>query len=220
MLSGLIGIQVKDDTLIASEQYEEISALIYHTDPYIYPALFGEGNSGIKNARAILPRLFQSKVDKMFKKDRLFLYMDGDQIIGLILWCESPLEWEPAPLLFAADELGIPLEIKQVMAVAKEYVDVRYANDSPERLLAADVVSLVNVCVSPRWRGKGIGTAMLNSFFAQHTAKRYSLCVLADNRPAINLYQSMGFVITRENSPGFSLTRDKPMCLEMEKTDE
>lgn len=62
--------------------------------------------------------------------------------------------------------------------------------------LAADEAELITIAVDPKWRGKGVGAALLNAGFADlqmSRATRMFLEVAADNVPALALYRRHGF---------------------------
>jgi ribosomal-protein-alanine N-acetyltransferase len=62
--------------------------------------------------------------------------------------------------------------------------------------LAADEAELVTIAVAPKWRGKGIGGALLDAAFADlmlSSAKKIFLEVAADNASALALYRRRGF---------------------------
>ena len=70
--------QLSETDYLSVSQYKCISELIFDTDPYIYPALFGEGSAGITNACKLLPIVFESGEDCMFRKQNLFVLYKGD----------------------------------------------------------------------------------------------------------------------------------------------
>jgi ribosomal-protein-alanine N-acetyltransferase len=62
--------------------------------------------------------------------------------------------------------------------------------------LAADEAELLTIAVDPKWRGRGVGAALLNAGFADlmmSPATRMFLEVAADNTPALALYRRHGF---------------------------
>ncbi|MGV3651410.1 MAG: ribosomal protein S18-alanine N-acetyltransferase [Devosia sp.] len=62
--------------------------------------------------------------------------------------------------------------------------------------LAADEAELISIAVAKRWRGKGVGEALMRALLADlmHSpARRLFLEVAADNPAAIALYRKFGF---------------------------
>lgn len=62
--------------------------------------------------------------------------------------------------------------------------------------LAADEAELITVAVDPKWRGKGIGRALLRAGFndlLMSRARRMFLEVAEDNAAAVHLYRTEGF---------------------------
>jgi len=203
-------IQLTDDDTLTQEQYSAVSRLIFETDPYIYPAMFGESSRGMQNAVTILPSVFELKKDAMFAKKNLFVLFNNEDVIGLILWCSENMVWNTRSLIEVAKENGISLNEKNIEMVRKEYVDSRYAGD------LSGHISLVNVCVSKKHRGSGAGTYMLDCFIKEHSSEAMELAVLSENTTAIKLYQRFGFKVDQETE-GFSLDLDKPKCLIMKR---
>ncbi len=62
--------------------------------------------------------------------------------------------------------------------------------------LAGSESELITVAVDPKWRGKGVGRALLHAAFADllmSPARRMVLEVAADNPAALKLYRNEGF---------------------------
>ena len=166
----------------------------------------------MQNAVAILPSVFELKKDAMFAKKNLFVLFNNEDVIGLILWCDKNLEWNIESLLLIATEKKIELNKENIEQVRKEYVDSRYLDGDQN----CNHTSLINVCVNSNYRGTGVGTYMLNCFIKEHSQETMELAVLANNSPAIKLYQRFGFKIVQETD-GFSLDYKKPKCLIMKR---
>ena len=198
---------------LSPEQYSDIAQLIYDTDPYIYPALFGEGSEGRSNAVRLISALLQSNADIMFAKKNLFVLCMGTEITGLILWYKGCMNWNPNALLQAADHMGIVLNRENVIKVSREYIDNRYTDSDADE---NQTLALINVCIKSDLRSCGAATYMMDCFLANHGKEKMELTVLADNTPAVNLYKKSGFFVVRE-SDGFSLSEPKPRCLSMKK---
>ena len=205
--------QVTKETVISKNQYKEISDLIFDTDPYIYPALFGSNEAGRKNAQIILPVLFETEKDAMFSKENLFLLFSGVSVVGVLLWRKGAMTWTAEGLIDVAEMLDVELNKDNVMKVSHEYVDKRYSDLDLSR---ESIISLVNVCVSKDVRGRGLGSRLLGYFISLHRNEPMTLCVLADNPRAICLYKNNGFQIVNSYD-GFSLDNEKPRAYEMER---
>lgn len=189
---------------LSRENYRELADLIYDTDPYIYPAMFGNRD----NAACLLPILFRDG-DSMFCLENVFVALCGRRIVGLLLWKKGRLKWSPELLKRLAAENGIEIS-PYLDDVAKEYVDM-YADEDKD-----DIVSLINLSVAGEFRGRGIGRAILEKFFAGKHSRRYELCVLADNKNAVHLYRSLGFEPV-EYYAGFSVQGSPPHAVRMRK---
>ena len=62
--------------------------------------------------------------------------------------------------------------------------------------IAADEAELLTIAVDPKWRGKGVGRALMDAAFADlmlSPARRMFLEVDEQNVPAIRLYKRLGF---------------------------
>ncbi len=62
--------------------------------------------------------------------------------------------------------------------------------------IAADEAELLTIAVDPKWRGKGVGRALMDAVFADlmlSPARRMFLEVDEQNAPAIRLYEKLGF---------------------------
>ncbi|MGL5226411.1 MAG: ribosomal protein S18-alanine N-acetyltransferase [Aeromonas sp.] len=73
-------------------------------------------------------------------------------------------------------------------------------DEQPAGFYIADLVagdsSLMNICVHPRYQGKGLGRALLQAYLAQSKqagAQAWFLEVRASNQIAIGLYEHCGF---------------------------
>jgi ribosomal-protein-alanine N-acetyltransferase len=79
--------------------------------------------------------------------------------------------------------------------------------------LLGDDVELMTIAVQPKYRGKGIGAALLNACFEDllmTPGKRMILEVAADNPAAIRLYQKLGFKKISERHGYYARPDGKP----------
>ena len=79
--------------------------------------------------------------------------------------------------------------------------------------LLGDDVELMTIAVQPKYRGKGVGAALLNACFEDlrmTAGKRMILEVAADNPAAIRLYQKLGFAKLSERQGYYARPDGKP----------
>lgn len=79
--------------------------------------------------------------------------------------------------------------------------------------LLGDDVELMTIAVDPRWRGKGVGRAIMKACFEDlmmSEGKRMVLEVAADNPSAIKLYNSLGFQKIGERQGYYARADGKP----------
>lgn len=199
--------QLAPGDILSHRQLEDIAGLIYDTDPYIYPAIFGCRS----NALIILPELMTSGRDSMFNLSNIYASISADRVFGIILWHKGPVEWDPETMLNIAVQKSVDLDDKQVRRIARSYFGRKYDDPGNEGLLL-----LINVCVSLEYRGRGIASGILSSFIGEHDSESMELCVIAGNDRAVVLYRNNGFFIIGLED-GFSLDEDKPQVYSMRR---
>ena len=205
----LIAKQLSSADILSDEQLKTIATLIYETDPYIYPALFGYGEDGIYNAQTILGRLLKQGNDKMFALDNIFAVFNGGDIAGIILWNKGDLQWNADVLLEAAKQIKVVLDKESVAKVRNGYF-FNYDKDSNA------FISIINVCIKSEFRGRGYGSFLMRRFIDEHKNEPMELCVLSNNRSAIKMYESCGFNISKQDI-GFSVNDNPPLVFYMNK---
>ena len=185
------------DAPLSDAQLKEIAGLIYDTDLYIYPAMFESRQA----AETIIPKMFRAG-DQMFKRENLFVAMDGAKIAGVLVWMRGPLQWSK--------------KIYQKCGGRAAHIDrvvMEYFNLFEEA--QANMTTMVRISVKKELRRNGIGTLLMNTFMAAEEGP-YQLFVLSDNAEAISFFEGKGFRI-RETRPGFSLDYRVPPCFWMMK---
>ncbi|MEP7241831.1 MAG: ribosomal protein S18-alanine N-acetyltransferase [Devosia sp.] len=88
----------------------------------------------------------------------------------------------------------------------------RIAGFAMLRLLGDDA-ELMTIAVEPKFRGKGVGRALMQACFEQllmTPAKRMVLEVATDNPAAIHLYESLGFTRLSERQGYYARPDGKP----------
>jgi len=179
--------QLNNKLKITDANLKRIAGLIYDTDDYIYPHMFGRR----ENAEIVIPQLLRGNKDIMFSLDNLFVCEWCEEIIGIILWYEGALEWSSEELCSAMEKEKIEPPDK-LDDVQKEYMSGYNAGSKN------GVISILNVCLAPKARGQKIAPKMLLAFMEEHKEADMELCVLSDNDDAIELYEKCGFTKVRE----------------------
>lgn len=203
--SGIEYLQLYENSILTRENLIQIADLVYDTDPYIYPAMFGCRES----AEQMIPLLMDNR-DAMFRRSNCFVAMEHHRVVGLLLWTEGSLNWSPQLLKELSENQGIEVSPYLDMA-ADEYVD-GYRKEQKSR-----TICIINVCVDKNHQGKGIGRKMMETFFERMKGDMYELCVLQDNLSAVHLYRSLGFD-DYESYNGFSVDHRKLPAYKMRKS--
>ena len=183
-------------------QINKIGHLLFETDPFIFP-----GMCAIEDC-SLLGKLCTTGEDPIFALHNCFIAEEDGRILGLILWHEGPVYWNPAPLVQLArqEEIRLSPNINLVWNnYFREYETV-----------PSGVISIMNVCVDPTSRNCGIGTNLLRAFIAQHINQSMELYVLSDNDVAIQLYCNAGFIVDKDDLSAFTPNNDQSVrCKKM-----
>lgn len=175
---------------LSDNNLKTVCKLIFQTDPYIYPALFGTERDAIK----ILEKIIPTDTDEMFSINNIYVAIEEEKIIALILWKKGSMNWNKRLFQENIKEIGIKLP-DTFELVCEKYFD-SYCDQSLE-----EIVSLINVCVLKEYRKKGIAKKMLEVFLDENAEDKYELFCLEDNKSALSLYRSCGFkIISRQKA--------------------
>lgn len=179
----------------SKDNFFEIADLIYDTDPYIYPAAFRSKS----RARHIMKNLMSEKC--IFNRNNIRVAEKDGLICGIAL-VVADKNFSNSPNYFNESNR------KSVISVNKHYF-----TKIPE-LIKNDKVYIACVCVNRKYRGKGVGEALIRSVLEEFSTSTIVLDVLEDNRNAIELYKKCGFQ-EYEHDYGYSQYKKKPMCFRM-----
>ena len=196
-------LQLSHDEALDKQQLADIAGLIFDTDKYIYPPLFSR-----RQARIILPMLFDSNTDSMFNLDNIFCAItERNRIVGLILHKHGPLKWNADNLLEFAQILDedLPDTVRTV--------EERYFRCYDE--IQEDTTAILNCCVNSNYRMRSeirLGTHMMQAFMEQHP-ERLELYVLKETPAAMRLYLRAGFKTSEKHKcNGFSIDNRSLPC--------
>ena len=104
------------------------------------------------------------------------------------------------------DNLGFPESFSDV--------NKEYFSHIHDMITDQKTVYLACICVDRSYHGKHIGGLMLQSFINRMSGKDIILDVIADNIPAIKLYEKFGFVAVEEKD-GYSYKEKPPKVISM-----
>ena len=196
------------DGLVGPHHLEDISRLIYDTDPYIYPSMFASR----KHAIDVLPRVFATNRDNMFRLDNCFVAFHGDKIVGLILSHQGAFTWDDSTF-DSIWEFYSPIEDKTKLQAVKsgyfsvyteEYLDTE-SRENKEALI------LLNFSIQKSLRYNiSYGTQLMEHFLDSRHGRIY-LRALREVTHDLDIYFSTGFDLFKQTS-GFSLTKPNPQC--------
>ena len=168
----------KDDNM------EEISRLIYDTDPYIYSYWF---ENNIEKCIKFLEKEIM-KDGFIFNYNNLYVAHDQtvNKIVGVICAIDKSTNLE-----YDYELLG--KTNKYYQRTVEEYFKpiIEEVEKFDEKTMYVP-----NVCIDKNMRGKKIGTRLLGYFISQMEKvgfNRFELDCLLHNLPAKNLYHSLGF---------------------------
>lgn len=202
MKDEIIFRQLSSSEAISDNNSRIISDLVYQTDEYIYPYLFGS----IDNARQIISECLKSGRDPMFNTRNLYVAEQEGAVIGIVLWIKGPLRWTSTILRSYFTDLSLQAP-SSIEAVCEGYFS-SYSDADPDR------ISIINVCVAEPFRSQHVGSRMMASFIESHQEILMELYVLEENKRAIRMYEHSGFVYL-ETVNGFSGDSRPLPCLVM-----
>ena len=127
---------------LTEEQLKEIASLIYDTDQFIYPAMF----SSRQEAEIVLPKMIRAG-DQMFRRENMFVAMQGSNVAGVLIWIRGPLQWNKK----IYEKCGGRAE--HIDRVVMEYFSL-FA-EAP-----TNMASMVRISVQKELRGKHIGSLL------------------------------------------------------------
>lgn len=182
-----------------NDDKKTIAKLFYNVDPYIYPYWF---NNNIENGVSTLVSMLENKSSIFYYKN-LIIAKDKDKIAGI-------LSFIPQNTQFNRDYS------KWDVSFESHHVISYYILDIIDNLKPDDVC-IVGLFVDPSYRRRNVATKMFEFLMDNVPAKTYSLEVLANNSPALNLYKKFDFKIIKTYHGYNGYKKRKPLCHIMTK---
>ncbi len=185
----------KDDDI------KSIADLVYDTDPYIYKDLLGDK----QNAYDLFKILINDK-KSLFYRDHFYGVFIDDKIVGIMSIISSGYSWDDDAMRLAYMELG--KKMPDSAKAANEYLSQSFS-----RIGAKSVAC--NICVNGLYRHMGIGDFLVKKIISIAGRNPIELCVIADNVPAVKLYQKNGFKIVDEKLEYGGYGQENVLCYSM-----
>lgn len=164
---------------------DKIYDLIYNTDPYIYPAMFNSKEI----CRRVLSLVYEKNTDSLFNYSNLYVALDNDNIIGIILWHKGAIKWNDNIIKASFTINGIELP-EYFQDVCDNYFSHYNVNQD------SDEIEIINVCIDEKYQNMGIGRKLLDSFINWRNETNFQLFCLDKNTPAKQLYTNLNFIET------------------------
>ncbi len=172
--------------LTPNDDLEKATVLVFQVDPYICPDFFGD----VDRARKFGKILFTNDGGLFDFKHTLVAEEDGE-LLGILIYADNTVtSWDCAAMRAKVESLGIEIPEKFDRA-NKDYMEL-VVNAAKE--LEDDIVEVEWCATDLAARGKGVAQALFKAFLDLPYSEQH-LTVLADNPPAIHVYEKMGFKI-------------------------
>ena len=179
---------------ISRHDLNKVSELIYETELSIFRPLLGKNkNEAVENIKKLI-----KEVDTSFSHEHIHVVSDEDEnLLGILV-------------SFCGREISIWNDFKAYFRILNFYDFFKYMIKGTliNELLTASVGKndyyLSNIAVDPQFRGKGIGTYILENAFKlaeKKRCRRVILDVTLNNVGASRLYERVGFKVYGKKNP-------------------
>lgn len=189
MANDTSGEKEKDLTigkLSPNDNFDQVAEALYLVDEYIFPDLFGDENG----ARKFIKGLFSDDSEALFSYDKTLVAKDenGD-IAGILVYRgDKCAHWDTDKIRekFLATGYELPENF--------ERVNEQYMKKVTDAELPKDAVEIEFLGVKEGYRGRGIGSKLMQSIYDNPTVSEVHLDVLDSHIAARGLYDKLGFL--------------------------
>lgn len=185
------------------DNIHDIAKYIYLTDSYIYPAIADAYDSPVWEE--IIKQCFTTK-GSVFYYENIIVVEYLEKIVGILCFLEGGRKYS-----FLEGVTCVEVKNEKIRIVDNEYFKHLF-----KETLKIKGINICNVCIESKFQRNGLGTKLLELCIEQHKKQDLYLCVLKENKPAIGLYEKVGFKKIDEYD-GFSTTVNKPTCYFMKR---
>ena len=168
-----------------TDNLEQAADLVWQVDPYICPDFFGDKERAKKYGKI----LFKDD-GGLFDFKHTLIAEESDhpgKLLGILIYTDNKVaSWDCGAMKRAVESLNIEIP---------EHFD-RANKDYMELVVnARDYLDQAKEPTDEEARGKGVAQALFKTFLSLPQYHEQHLTVLADNPPAIHVYEKMGFRI-------------------------
>lgn len=144
--------------------------------------------------------------------------LDSDQQFLTALYASTreeelrPVPWPDAvKAAFLASQAALQHDHYKKHYPGARYEVVEHEGERIGRLYWARLggdLRIMDIALSPAWRGRGFGTRLLHALFRLADAEGRTVSIHVErNNPALGLYRRLGFSLTEDRGVYFFLTR-------------
>ncbi len=167
------------------EDFDATIELIYESDDYLYPMLFGS----VETAKRVMPELLENSSSKFYKGNYRIIRQEGVIVAVASLCGEDDIRFLNENDIRRAFENAneqIPPRFRDAISILRDTFDIY-----PGQYRVID-----DICVHEDHRRRGIGRSLVTRLIneASRDDRSVRLSVYKDNTIAYDLYCSLGFV--------------------------
>lgn len=163
-----------------SDPVEKIAEYIHLTDAYIYPKICDSSKD--KNWCDFIRACIQAP-SNLYHRDHLVVLLRNDEIVGLA--CVIPC----GQTYTITDGISLPASFSQKLAP----VIHGYFQPLIDETQTFTGYNIINFCIDSRYHNMGYGKKLMEYCIELYGRQDVHLDVVADNAPALTLYEGFGF---------------------------
>ncbi len=186
-------IEIKN--LSPDDNFEQVAEAIYLVDQYIFPDLFGDEDGAKKFAK----ELFSDDPNALFSYDKTLVAKDEDgNIAGILIYrgdkC-TPWDTDKMREKFLATGHELPENF--------ERANEKYMKKVTDPELPKDAAEIEFLGVREDYRGRGIGSKLMEQVYNDPSISEAHLDVLDSHPAARGLYDKLGFLPDGDKFPNY-----------------